>query len=729
MTGIRHILTAVIVIMLAFGFIAGCNNSSDDGGSGNTGTITGTVTDQNSQPIEGALCTVTTTGVKADYSDTTDSSGVYEIGGIPEGVWPLTVSADGYITQTEDVTIVSGDTTQVPAIPMPVQGYGSVTGTVVSALDGTTPISGAAVSCGGVAGVSGTDGTFTLANVPAGSQTIACTADNYEPYHNTVTVVADTTVTHDISMTPVTTPTTSPTIEPGKGNVTGKVVDANGTGLEGVSVTLQKGAKSTTDSSGNYTVTNLTPGVRTLAYAKTGYDSKTQDVTVTADTTVTATTVTLVTSATTGITTWVSKRVNQPEVNNATDPDVSSDGSKVVFCSTGNVIVNWNNPPTNPSHVYLWSRGTGTVTRLSNNNLVSSSTAGANGASTLPAISGDGAYVVFCSVATDILANGLATTNNGDIFIVKVADNSIARVTNSAANANNGGDAASTTPDINSDGSKVVFSSLATNIGNITHTAAWRHVYYVTITNMSPGVRRMMDITLASAEGSDGGANPTSANPTISYDGRYTAFESLADNITSAGAGVPASAVLQVFRNDINSDPAVGWNIHVSKHDGNTANAACTFPCINEGGTRIAFQSASTNLGNTGATTQNVYLWKLSSASLTYVSIPLSGTVGNSTAPVMDKTGQYVGFLSTTIGLVTNVTDALARLYVKDVDAGQNVYTLVSKGSSDQIPDNACANPALSADGNYAVWDTASKNLTNDTYTTGITDCFIRKWK
>ncbi|MCE1247477.1 MAG: carboxypeptidase regulatory-like domain-containing protein, partial [Firmicutes bacterium] len=605
-------------------------------------------------------------------------------------------------------------------------GYGIVTGTVTSN-DGSGVVAGATVTIGELTATTATDGTYTLSNVPAGNQTIACTATNFQPYHGTVTVVADTTVTADITLSPVTTG--SPTPSPGYGNVTGKVVDANGTGLADVTVSLQKGTV-TTDANGAYLYENLTPGVRTLAYAKTGYDSKTQDVTVEADTTVTATTVTLTTTSTTGVTTWVSKRINLPEVNNAIDPDVSNDGSKVAFTSSGNVITNWNNPSTIISHIYIWTRATGTITRISNNNLVPGSTAGGNGSSTVPAISGNGEYVVFRSTATDILANGLATTNNGDIFIVRLSDLAIARVTNSAANANNGGDASSNFPDINGDGTKVVFQSVATNIGNITHTAGYSHIYYVTVTDMVPGVRRMLDITTASVEGSGLPGNPISVAPSISYDGRYTAFQSAANNITSAGAGVPAGGgLLQIFRNDINTDPATGWNIHVSKHNGTTANTDCTAPVINEGGTRIAFQSASTNLGNSSAANQNIYLWNLNSAALTYVSIPLSGTVGNSTNAVMDRTGQYVGFLSTTVGLVSDVTNNLARVYVKDVDAGTNVYTLVSRGSSDQVPDVACANPSMSGDGNYVVWDSAAKNLTNDSYTTGIIDIFVRKWK
>jgi hypothetical protein len=615
-----------------------CLNPGTSGG----GTVAGTITDENGDPIMGALATVTTTGSKATYSDLSDNSGVFLLDAVPSGEWPLTISADGYATSTLTVTVLEGQTTEVPLIVLSVGGSGNVAGKVYSQTVGGTVIAEATVALGETTCLSSSDGSYTLNGVPAGSQTLSATANGYIAYLSTIIVVADATVTKDIAMEISATGTPTPT-------------------------------------------------------------------------------------ATIG-TYWASRRLGLPEVNNDIDADVNDDGTKIAFVSDGNVILNWNNP-VGISQVYVYSRINGTITRISNNNNVLGSTAGANANSQAPAISGDGNYVVFQSSAQDILADGLATGNIGDIFIVKLADLSISRVTSSIVNPLLGGNAQSSNPDINGDGTKVVFQSLATNIGGTTHTAAYSHVYYVAVNNMSVGVRRMLDISIASVEGSDGGVNPQSANPSISYDGRYTAFQSLASNITSAGAGVPDSTVAQIFRNDINIDPVAGWNTHVSKHNGTTAGAACALPVICEGGSKIAFQSASVNLGNPTATGQNIYLWNVSDSALTYVSVPLVGAVGNNTNAMIDRSGRYVGFLSTTVGLVPDVTDSIARVYVKDMNAGTNQYTLVSRGSSDQLPDVACDAPTMSGDSYYVVWQTAAKNLTADSYTAGIIDVFIRKWR
>ncbi|MCE1245238.1 MAG: carboxypeptidase regulatory-like domain-containing protein [Firmicutes bacterium] len=636
------LLSLAMIALIAASFVSGCGSSSDGGGGGGgwTGNVTGTVTDQNSEAISGALCTISATGAKTYYSDTTDETGFYEIVGVPEGTWPLAVSADGFLSQTQNITVIGGEITDIPAIAMETYGYGSVTGIVYSEISGGSTISGAEIVIGNVTTNSGTDGSYTISMVEAGNQTMSATATGYFSYSSTVSVIADTTITKDIVMTPSST-----------------------------------------------------------------------------------------SSPITGVTQWISKRIAIPEVNNATDPDVDDDGCTVAFVSNGNIISGWDNPASVPNQIYVWSRTTGTITRITNNNQTSGSTAGANNNSTDPAISGNGQYVVFSSIATDLLPSSQQATKSGDVFIVRLSDNTIARVSRSAADVSAGGDAASLNPEINGDGTVVVFQSRASNLGSITHTAGFSHIYYVVMTSMTPGARRMLDTTTSSAEGTFNGADPGSNSPVVSCNGRYTAYSSTANNITSAGAGYPTGGLLQVFRNDINAVPAYGWNIHVSKHDGNTANQPCYEQVIDEDGSRIAFTSAATNLGDSSAATTHVYMWDLNSTSLVQVSTPLSGKVGNSSMPVIDDSGRYIGFKSDTIGLVSDVTNAVYRFYVKDVDSGLNTYTLVSRGSSGQVPDQECTNPALSGDGNFAVWETASKNIVEETSTTGIVDVFIRKWK
>lgn len=67
------------------------------------GTITGTVTNSGETGIEGATIS---TGTES-FSATTDSNGGYRITGLPEGIYNVSASKDGYKTSdTVEVTIV-----------------------------------------------------------------------------------------------------------------------------------------------------------------------------------------------------------------------------------------------------------------------------------------------------------------------------------------------------------------------------------------------------------------------------------------------------------------------------------------------------------------------------------------------------------------------------------------------------------------------------------------------
>ena len=66
-----------------------------------TGNLNGTVTDQYSNPIKGALITVDGTNLK----DSTDADGTYSIKGIPVGDYSVAVSKSGYVTKRSVINV------------------------------------------------------------------------------------------------------------------------------------------------------------------------------------------------------------------------------------------------------------------------------------------------------------------------------------------------------------------------------------------------------------------------------------------------------------------------------------------------------------------------------------------------------------------------------------------------------------------------------------------------
>ncbi len=91
--------------------MAGCKGSTGSAGL-SSGTITGNVIDTTTnKPLPGAVITVS----PALFSTTTDTNGNYTIQNIPIGIYQITASLSGYVSQTTGaVSIVAGKTMNIP---------------------------------------------------------------------------------------------------------------------------------------------------------------------------------------------------------------------------------------------------------------------------------------------------------------------------------------------------------------------------------------------------------------------------------------------------------------------------------------------------------------------------------------------------------------------------------------------------------------------------------------
>ncbi len=206
-------------------------------------------------------------------------------------------------------------------------------------------------------------------------------------------------------------------------------------------------------------------------------------------------------------------------------PALSSDGRYLVFESTATNLVS-SVTPSGITQIYRRDRTTGVTVLISQS---SGGTAG-NGTSLQAALSGDGNYVAFASDATNLVSGD--TNGVRDVFLRDVAGATTTRVSvaTGAVQATGG---ASRTPAISSDGRYIAFASDATNlVPNDTNGTTDVFVY-----NRVAGTTTRMSVSSSGAQGVDA-TDPTvtgsalgSFNPTISSDGRYVAFASLANNL------------------------------------------------------------------------------------------------------------------------------------------------------------------------------------------------------
>jgi Tol biopolymer transport system component len=135
-------------------------------------------------------------------------------------------------------------------------------------------------------------------------------------------------------------------------------------------------------------------------------------------------------------------------------PSISANGRYIAFNSDATNLV--TNDTNDTWDIFVRDRWTGTTTRVS----VASNGQQGNDVSYPPDISGDGRYVTFFSIASNLVAND--TNNTWDIFVYDRGTGTTFRASVSSSGDQSNG--ASQLPSISYDGHVVVYESEATNL-------------------------------------------------------------------------------------------------------------------------------------------------------------------------------------------------------------------------------------------------------------------------
>lgn len=773
---LRNYTILLLVFLLTAGFIAGCGSNGDNNGGGDdTGTVAGKITDISGNPVSGAVCSINTgeTSSKETYSDTTGNDGIFNIPGVPPGTWNLLITASGYQTLTLSITVTSGGTTSVPESETQVSpsGKGTVTGTATDAAN-SLPLQGVSITVTGASApaVSASDGTYTVTDITSGSQTVAAVKTGYVNYSSSVNVVADSTVTHNISMTPEQIPEP----DPGKGHVKGKVIDDNENGIPGVTCTIVEKGKATitaqTDSTGNYILLNVNAGSQAVNMTKTGYNNALVGITVVEGQTVTADTVTMGTEVSTGSTLLCSiPRTGEIAARDSEDPAVSDDGGMVVFYSDQPLVATHIS---NDEHVYLFRSSSGVVTMVDKNYQGLES----NDEGFFATISGDGSRIAFASDASDLLGQGADGNDARDIFIYDVSTGVITRVSTDFSNKAIGGNFDSDLPCISGDGNYVAFSSVADNLCNPglytdPGQADTVNIYRATIGSDGKTASMMM-ISQRQRGGEcdpndwlDGFAQPVSRNsaqPYISFDGRFVIYVSDAqkgvfwDNVGHGAADADKTLVQTPDKGrDI---PGVDYDVFLCDTSKTVSTMTtfvsinekqqtqpsffaggfwCSNPSVSDDGKYAAFECMDGSDTWTAASDNITDVWikNLSTGELRRITDAGGGSRGDSTNPRISRDGTLCVFDSAADGFVQNDTNKSNDIFVYSLVNG--TYTRVNLTSNNQQAEdtvtgggNGSLEPCLSGNNNYVVFESDAKNLVQNQYfTPGSTDIYLRKWK
>jgi WD40 repeat protein len=332
-----------------------------------------------------------------------------------------------------------------------------------------------------------------------------------------------------------------------------------------------------------------------------------------------------------------------------------------------------------------WAQGT---TRVS----VPQSGFEGNGFSSRPAISADGRFVAFESLATNLVANDGNAAQ--DVFVRDRTSGTTTRVSvpQSGFEANGGGLGAA----ISADGRFVAFESDATNLvagdGN-----ARRDIF---LRDRTSGTTTRVSIPQSGPE-----ANGHSFNAAISADGRFVAFQSAATNLVAGDS----NATTDVFVRDRTSGTTTRVSLPQSGAQGNGFSGE---PVISADGRFVAFQSAATNLvAGDGNATRDIFVRDRTSGTTTRVSVPQSGPEANdfNQRPAISGDGRFVTFISSATNLVAGDSNASRDVFVRDQTSGTT--TRVSLPQSGAQGNDASFNAAISGDGRFVAFISVATNL------------------
>lgn len=260
-----------------------------------------------------------------------------------------------------------------------------------------------------------------------------------------------------------------------------------------------------------------------------------------------------------------------PSNGNSYNPTLSNNGHLIAFESEATNLV--PDDTNKASDIFLYDIDTKQVQRVSVNSLGEPS----NGNSFAPAISGDGRYIAFESLATNLSANDISPFSKIFVHDHLTQQTYLVSV---AIRGNVNGD--SFAPSVSADGHYVAFDSQATNLVP-TDINATSDIFIRDLqTNQT---------TLISHNANQEQGNADSLLPTLSGDGRYVLFNSSATNLVANDT----NGVFDTFQVDRTTGQIFRVNVNSTGKEGDYGPFAMP-AALSQDGCVAIFTTSATNL-------------------------------------------------------------------------------------------------------------------------------------
>jgi Tol biopolymer transport system component len=403
-------------------------------------------------------------------------------------------------------------------------------------------------------------------------------------------------------------------------------------------------------------------------------------------------------------------------------PAVSADGRWVVFSSDASNLV-----PGDFNHsrdVFLRDAKTGQTRRIS----VSSAGQQGNADSYNPTISGDGRYVVYDSFASNLVPGD--TNNQGDVFLYDGDNHSTTRI--SLRYDGKQTDAQSGFGVISKDGNIIAFESRATEIlAGVKAPATQLYAY--------DRAKKTTDLISAAVFGAPAGGG--SGAISLSDDGRYVAFSSgsadlvpydvnqrddifVRDRQTKTTRRVSVNSV-GGEANGASAEPAISGDGRYVAFESQATNLLGIDPTFQDDPKSIINPEGKLDTGDTN-NVPDVFLHDVATGSTELVSVSTTGQQANadSYAAAISGDGRYVAFVSLASNLVPGDTNRVREVFVRD----RTAHTTIRVAMSDTglAGNKLSVMPALSRDGSVVVFASDASNLVLGD-TNAESDIFLRR--
>jgi Tol biopolymer transport system component len=331
---------------------------------------------------------------------------------------------------------------------------------------------------------------------------------------------------------------------------------------------------------------------------------------------------------------------------------------------------------------------------------VATNSAGADGSSIDPAISGDGRYVAFTSIADNLVPGD--ANNAQDVFVRDMQSETTVFVSVSTDGASPG-NGASYSPIISSDGRYVLFRSLAVNLASGSFIAGYENLF---LRDLQLATNYALTHTLSSSTASPVGAMTT--------DGRCVAF----------------SGMLSAYAKGL-----YVWDSQLARLVYTNAVSGISNVAVSADGNRIAYATSSTlylvdRAGNTTRTigsvasgshsrirlsgdgrflayaaplsgTNQIYLYDFQTAATLLVSSrygSIAAAYGVSDSPDISTDGRFVAYRSAADNIVPFDTNGVPDVFLYDRLNGTTAL-LSANRLGGAATENRSLTPVFSADG------------------------------